>query len=63
VAPIRRKKDRLTLIIDELDLKAESSPLSVVEWDAKKEAHVSLAKLRRDEETMWAQRVKVRNGK
>ena len=55
-----RQRDKLLLLINELDLKAESSPLSVAERAAKKEADECLARLRRDEESKWAQRAKVR---
>jgi len=58
---IYKEKERLILLIDELDIKAESTPLSVAERAAKKEADASLAKLRRDEESKWAQRAKVKH--
>ena len=53
-------KDRLTLLIDQLDIKAETIPLSAAERAAKKEADAFLAKLKRDEESKWAQRAKVK---
>jgi hypothetical protein len=55
----KKEKERLTFLIDELDLKAEVCPLSAAERAAKKEADECLANLRRDEETKWAQRAKV----
>ena len=48
-------------MIDELDIKAESVPLSVAERAAKKEAYDFLYKLRREEETKWAQCAKVKH--
>ena len=51
----------MTLLIDQLDLKVEHTPLTVSEREIKKEADISLAKLRRDEETKWAQRAKVKH--
>ena len=57
----KKQKERLTLLIDELDLKAEHTPLTVSEREIKKEADCSLAKLMRDEETKWAQRAKVKH--
>jgi hypothetical protein len=55
------EKQRLTNIIDTLDIKAESSPLTLAERDALKDANERLARLRRDEETKWAQRAKVKH--
>ena len=49
------------MLIDELDFKAETCPLSADERATKKEADDFLAKLRRDEESKWAQRAKVRH--
>jgi hypothetical protein len=48
-------------IIDSLDIKAETSPLSESERSLKKESDERLAKLRRDEEIKWAQRAKVKH--
>jgi hypothetical protein len=48
-------------LIDELDIKVETIPLSVAERAAKKEADEYLAKLRREEETEWAQQAKVKH--
>ena len=48
-------------LIDELDIKAEQLPLSEAEMAAKKDAENFLAKLRRDEESKWAQRAKVKH--
>ena len=38
-------------LIDELDIKAETIPLSAAEWSAKKEVDGELTKLRRNEES------------
>ena len=54
-------KEKLILLIDHLDIKAETSLLSAAERAAKKEAEEGLAKLRRDEESKWAQRAKVKH--
>jgi hypothetical protein len=51
----------LIQIIDELDIKAELTHLDFNERQIKKKADEDLAKLRRDEETKWAQRAKVRH--
>jgi hypothetical protein len=51
----------LLSIIDSLDLKAEKQPLNVVEREALNKANDSIRKLRRDEETKWAQRAKVKH--
>jgi mannosylglycoprotein endo-beta-mannosidase len=61
VAFIKKEKERLTLLIDALDLKAETIPLSVAERVAKKEADECLANLRHEEESKWAQRGKVKH--
>jgi hypothetical protein len=55
------EKERLLLLIDELDVKAESSPLSAVKRAAKTEVDEYLAKLRCNEETKWTQRAKVKH--
>jgi hypothetical protein len=57
VGNIRKKKNRLIQIIDELDIKAELTPLDFNERQIKKKADEDLAKLRQDEETKWAQSV------
>ena len=54
------EKERLLGIIDSLDIKAETLPLSDNERNILKLANDSLNKLRRDEETKWAQRAKVK---
>ena len=51
----------MVLLINELDIKAETCPLSEDERHAKKKADECLAKMRRDEETKWAQRAKVKH--
>jgi hypothetical protein len=55
------EKDRLVHIIDYLDLKAENTPLSKDERLSLRKANDELAKLRRDEETKWGQRAKVKH--
>jgi hypothetical protein len=57
----KKEKNRLIQIIDELDIKAELTPLDFNERQIKKKADEDLAKLRQDEETKWAQRAKVRH--
>jgi hypothetical protein len=57
----KKEKARLTLIIDELDLKAETTPLSEVERAQEREADIGIAKLWRDDETKWAQHAKVKH--
>jgi hypothetical protein len=47
----KKEKERLLNIIDSLDIKAETSPLSDSERSLKKESDERLAKLRRDEES------------
>ncbi|XP_024310192.1 uncharacterized protein LOC112268600 [Brachypodium distachyon] len=56
----KKERDRLLHIIDTLDVKAESSPLSATERDALRDANDFVSKLRRDEESKWAQRAKVK---
>jgi hypothetical protein len=51
------EKGHLLGVIDTLDLKAETTPLDDVERKTMRDA---LAKPRRQEESKWAQRVKVR---
>jgi hypothetical protein len=57
----KKEKDRLLNIIDSLDIKAETSPLSDSERSLKKMSNERLAKLRREEESKWAQRAKVKH--
>ena len=57
----KMEKERLLKIIDELDIKAETTPLSVAERDSLRNANDRLCCLRRDEETKWAQRAKVKH--
>jgi hypothetical protein len=57
----KKKKDRLLNIIDSLDIKAETSPLSDSERSLKKMSNERLATLRREEESKWAQRAKVKH--
>jgi hypothetical protein len=56
----KKEKKCLLDIIDSLDIKAESVPLSESERTCKKEANERLLSLRRDEEFKWAQRAKVK---
>jgi hypothetical protein len=57
----KKERDILLHIIDVLDIKSETMPLSAAERATKKQADEGLAKLRRDEESKWAQRAKVRH--
>jgi hypothetical protein len=57
----KKERERLERVIDELDIKAETIPLSVAERATKKEADDSLSRLRGEEESKWAQRAKVRH--
>jgi hypothetical protein len=57
----KKEKECLLNIIDSLDIKAETSPLSESERLLKKESDEHLANLRRDEESKWAQRAKVKH--
>jgi hypothetical protein len=57
----KKEKERLLIMIDHLDLKAESVPLSLNEREELKKANESLSKLRREEESKWAQRAKVKH--
>jgi hypothetical protein len=54
------EKEYLLKIIDDLDIKAESVPLSEPERVTMREAEVKLEVLHRDEEAKWAQRAKVK---
>jgi hypothetical protein len=56
----KKERDRLTKIIDDLDIKAESSPLNETESKMLRSANDKIGKLRRDEESKWAQRAKVK---
>jgi exonuclease III len=55
------EKERLSYIIDVLDKKAETCPLSDGERMSMRQARDELAKLRRSEESKWAQRAKVKH--
>jgi hypothetical protein len=57
----KTKKARLINIIDTLDTKAKISPLDNDERRILRNANDELAKLRRDEETKWAQRAQVKH--
>jgi hypothetical protein len=56
----KKEKQRLLLIIDDLDIKAETIPLSANERDELKLANEELNTLRREEEMKWTQRAKVK---
>jgi hypothetical protein len=56
----KKEKMRLLDIIDSLDIKAETVPLSESERTCKKEANECLLSLRRDKESKWVQRAKVK---
>jgi hypothetical protein len=57
----KKEKERLLAIIDHFDIKAETSPLSSHEREEFKKANESLNELRREEESKWAQRAKVKH--
>jgi hypothetical protein len=57
----KSEKVRLLSIIETLDLKAENVLLTNDERLCLNNANDPLAKLRRDEETKWAQRAKVKH--
>jgi hypothetical protein len=61
VVIIKKEKERLIEIIDRLDLKAQTIPLCQAERALLKDANEKITKLRRDEETKWAQRAKVKH--
>jgi hypothetical protein len=54
-------ESKIFKIIDELDIKTETFPLSDMEKSALRDAHERVNNLRRDEETKWAQRAKVKH--
>ena len=56
----KQEKEKWQRIIDELDVKAETVPLSMSERETLKVANDRMCGLRRDEETKWAQRAKVK---
>jgi mannosylglycoprotein endo-beta-mannosidase len=57
----RKEKERLLRIIDDLDIKSKTQPLSEVEKVELQKTHECVNKLRQDEETKWAQRAKVKH--
>jgi hypothetical protein len=57
----KKEKQLLLGIIDNLDIKAETIPLTTSEREKMREAQEEIATLRRDEETKWAQRAKVKH--
>ena len=50
----KKQKEKTCITIDELDIKSETTPLSVAEKEAKKQADECIARLRRYEEAKWA---------
>ena len=57
----KKEKERLSRLIDKLYIKAESVPLNTYERETLRKANDSICQLRRDEETKWAQRAKVKH--
>ncbi|XP_044947663.1 uncharacterized protein LOC123397007 [Hordeum vulgare subsp. vulgare] len=57
----KKEKERLTKLIDELDVKAESAQLNSIDRNIKMDAEIRLQKLLREEEMKWALRAKVMN--
>jgi hypothetical protein len=57
----KKEKEKLLLLIDELDLKADSIPLDDNERAKLRKTNADLTKLRRDEESKWTQRAKVKH--
>jgi hypothetical protein len=57
----KKEKERLQNIIDHLDVKAETNILDTNEREELKKANDCLNKLRREEESKWAQRAKVKH--
>jgi hypothetical protein len=57
----KKEKDRLLGIIEMLYVKDETISLSVLERETLKDANEKLNKLRREEESKWAQRAKVKH--
>jgi chromosome condensin MukBEF complex kleisin-like MukF subunit len=57
----KKEKERLSQIIDHLDIKAEINTLTPQEREELRKANEGLRKLRREEESKWAQRAKVKH--
>jgi hypothetical protein len=57
----KKEKERLQNIIDHLDVKAETNILDTNEREELKKANDYLNNLRREEESKWAQRAKVKH--
>jgi hypothetical protein len=55
------EKEKFLAIIDELDIKAESVPLSLNERERLRNANDGICNLRRMEEAKWSQRAKVKH--
>jgi hypothetical protein len=58
---IKNKRTGYLVFIDFLDMKAETNNLTVSERQTLKNANEKLYKLRREEESKWAQRAKVKH--
>ena len=57
----KKEKERLLNLIDSLDKQAEFTPLIKSDRDKLREANFCLAKFRREEESKWAQRAKIKH--
>jgi hypothetical protein len=57
----KKEKEKLISLIDELDLRAEITPLDDDERTKLRKANEDLTKLGREEESKWAQRAKVKH--
>jgi hypothetical protein len=57
----KKEKERLLGIIDNLDVKDETNTLTLSEREVLKNTNENLNKLRREEESKWAQRAKVKH--
>ena len=55
---LKKEKERLCSIIDELDKLAESRPLSANESDLKRHSNEQVGRMLREEELKWYQRSK-----
>ena len=51
----------MSKLIDKLDIKAKTSPLTAAKRVVLREANDTICKLRRDEQTKWAQWAKVKH--
>jgi hypothetical protein len=57
----KKEKERLLILIDNLDRRAEVTPLNDIDRTSLRQANEKLANLRRYEESKWAQRAKVKH--